>query len=274
MTWPSTLRLAAVDCGRHDVHAGRADEIADEGMRGLLEQFGRRAALHHAAVMHDHHRVGEGQRLGLVMRHIDHRQIELAVQRLQFGAKLPLQFGIDHRQRLVEQDRGDVGADQAAAERNLLLGVRREPRRLAVEIGREVEQPRDVGDALVDLRLRHAAVFQRKCQILPDRHGVVDHRKLEHLGDVALLCRQRRDIDAVEQDLSTRRRDDAGDQVEQRGLAAAGGAEQRIGAALPPGHGHRLQRKAFHRRMFAAVGLREIDEVNAGHAASPSCRTG
>ena len=116
---------------------------------------------------------------------------------------------------------------------------------LRVEIGREVEQARDLGDARVDLGLRHAAILQRERQVLADRHGVVDHRKLEHLRDVALLGRQRRDVGAVEQDFAARRRDDAGDQVEQRGLAAAGRPEQRIGAALPPGHGHRLERKRF-----------------------------
>ena len=84
--------------------------------------------------MHDDDRVGKGQRLGLVVGDIDHRQIELAVQRLQLRAQLPFQFGIDHRQRLVEQHGGDVGTDQAAAERNLLLGVGGQPRRLAVEI--------------------------------------------------------------------------------------------------------------------------------------------
>ena len=180
-------RLAAAHLGRHDVHAGRADEIADKSMRGLVEQFGRRAALHHAAVMHHHHGIGEGQRLGLVVGDIDHGQVELAVQRLELRAQLPFQFGIDHRQRLVEQHRGDVGAHQAAAERDLLLGVGGQPRRLAVEIGREIEQPRDLGDPRVDLGLRHAAVLQRKCQVLSDRHGVVDHRKLEHLRDIALL---------------------------------------------------------------------------------------
>ncbi len=180
-------RLVPAHLGRHDVHAGRADEIADESMRGLVEQFGRRAALHHAAVMHDDDGVGEGQRLGLVMGDVDHRQIELAVQRLEFRAQLPFQLGIDHRQRLVEQHRGDVGADEAAAERNLLLGVRGQPRRLAAEIRREVEQVGDLLHPRVDLGLRHAAILQGECKVLPDRHGVVDHRKLEHLRDVALL---------------------------------------------------------------------------------------
>ena len=109
------------------------------------------------------------------------------MQRLQFRAQLPFQFGIDHRQRLVEQDGGDVRSHQAAAERNLLLGVRGQPRRLAVEMRREIEQVGDLLDARVDLRLRHAAVLQGECEVLPDRHGVVDHRKLEHLRDIALL---------------------------------------------------------------------------------------
>ena len=144
MTWPSIRASRPLTVGRHDVHAGRADEIADEGVRGLVEQFGRRAALHHAAVMHDDDGVGEGQRLGLVVGDVDHREIELAMQRLQLRAQLPFQLGIDHRQRLVEQHRGDVGADETAAERNLLLGVGRQPRRLAAEPGREVEQVRDL----------------------------------------------------------------------------------------------------------------------------------
>ena len=117
--------------------------------------------------MHDHHRVGEGQRLGLVMRHIDHGEIELAVQRLQFRAQLPFQLGIDHGERLIEQDRGDVGANEAAAERNLLLGIRREPRRLAPEIGREVEQARNVGDALVDLGFGTPRFFSGNARFWP-----------------------------------------------------------------------------------------------------------
>ena len=41
-------RLAPRHFGRQHVHAGRADEIADEGVRRPLEQFLRRADLHHA----------------------------------------------------------------------------------------------------------------------------------------------------------------------------------------------------------------------------------
>ena len=92
-------------------------------MRGFVEQFLRRAGLHDATVMHHHHRVGKGQRFGLVVGHIDHGQIQRAVQRLQLRAQLPLQCRIDHRQRLVEQHGGDVVAHQTATERDLLLGI-------------------------------------------------------------------------------------------------------------------------------------------------------
>src|SRR6516225_2612103 len=142
-------------------------------------------------------------------------------------------------------------------------------RRLAIEVGRQVQQLCDVSDALVDLALRHTAVLQREREILADRHGVVDDRELEHLGDVALLRRQRRDVLTIEQDFSARRRDDAGDQIKERGLAATGGAEKRIGAALPPGHGYWLQRKIFDCGAIAAIGMREVDKVDTGHAASP-----
>ena len=158
-------------------------------MRRLVEQLGRRAALHHAAVMHDHHGVGEGQRFGLVVGDVDHRQVELAMQRLQLGAELPFQLGVDHGERLVEQHRGDVGSHQAAAERYLLLGVGGQPHGLAVEKGRQIKQPRDLADPRLDLGLGHTAVLQGEGEVLADRHRVVDHRKLEHLRDVALLRR-------------------------------------------------------------------------------------
>ena len=91
--------------------------------RGRSNSSTGRAGLHHLAVDHHHHLVGEGQGLGLVVGDVDHRQADALVQLLQLAAQPPLQVRVDHRQRLVEQDRGDVGAHQAAAQRDLLLAV-------------------------------------------------------------------------------------------------------------------------------------------------------
>ena len=77
-------------------------------------------------------------------------------------------------------------------------------------------------------------VAQRKGQVVVDRHGVVDDRKLEHLGDVAALGSGVGDVLAVEQDAALGRSEKPGYQIEQGGLAAARGPEQRVGAAVGP----------------------------------------
>ena len=100
--------------------------------------------LDHGAVMHDHDLVGEGERLGLVVGHVDHGEVERAVQLLQGRAELPFQVRVDHRQRLVEQDGRHVGAHEAAPERDLLLHVGRQIARLAVEHAGEIEKARDL----------------------------------------------------------------------------------------------------------------------------------
>ena len=41
----------------------------------------------------------------------------------ELAPELKLHLRVDHGQRFVEQDSGDVGANQAAAERNLLFGI-------------------------------------------------------------------------------------------------------------------------------------------------------
>jgi hypothetical protein len=129
-------RAAAEPCRapsrhRHDIHAWRADEIADEGMVRPLEELVWRADLDDLAVIHDDHLVGEGERLGLIVGDVDHGEPVAAVELLQLRAQHPLHVRVDYGQRLVEKDRVDVRAHQPAAERDLLLLVRRQPARLA-----------------------------------------------------------------------------------------------------------------------------------------------
>ena len=187
-----TQAVAPSTAARQHVHARRADEIADEGVGRALEQLVRRAGLHHRAVVHHHHLVGEGERLGLVVGHVDHGEVEPAVELLQGRAQLPLQMRVDDGQRLVEQDRRDVGAHEAAAERDLLLGVGGEVARLAVEHARSgragARSPRRAPSTLAAARRGSCS---GKARFSRDGHGVVDDRELEHLGDVARLRRQR-----------------------------------------------------------------------------------
>jgi len=85
----------------------------------------------------------------------------------------------------------------------------------------EFEHGRDFADALIDLTLADAPVAQGEGEIVVDRHGVVDDRKLEHLRDVARFRRRVGDVVAIEEDVAFGRCEQARDQVEERGLAAA-----------------------------------------------------
>ena len=127
----------------------------------------------------------------------------------------------------------DVRADQPAAERDLLLAVggqARGARAPASRRGRACRRSRAPGPST--LRLGHAAVAQRKGEIVVDGHRVVDDRELEHLRDVALVGRHVGHVHVAEEDAPCRRPQESRDDVEQRGLAAAGRAEQRVGAAV------------------------------------------
>ena len=84
------------------------------------------------------------------------------MQRFQLGAQLPFQRGIDDGQRFVEQDRGDVRAHEAAAERNLLLGVRRQAARARGRDRARSSRSAISRDALVDFGALERRGFSRE----------------------------------------------------------------------------------------------------------------
>ena len=145
--WPATSRPSRRLERRQEVHARRADEVADEGVLRPVEQLRGAADLHRPAARHHHHLVGEGQRLDLVVRDVDQGELELLVDLLELAPQLPLEVRVDHRQRLVEQHRGDVLAHQAAAERDLLLGVGGEAGGALVELAAQLQHLGDLADA-------------------------------------------------------------------------------------------------------------------------------
>ena len=178
--------FAAGDLAGQHIHARRADEMADESVPRTLEQLDRRAGLHDLAIVHDHDLIGEGQRLGLVVGHIDHGAADAVMKLLELRSQHPFEMRIDDGERFVEHDDVDVGTHEAAAQRNLLLAVGRQSGGAIAKCSVELEHGGDLAHPLVDLRFAHPAVAQRKGEIVVNRHGVVDDRELEHLGDVAL----------------------------------------------------------------------------------------
>src|SRR5690606_2043029 len=105
------------------IHARTADEIADEGVPGTLEQLARGTELDDLPAIHHRDLVGEGGGLQLIVGDVDHGDVELLVDLLELAPQLPLQVRVDHRQRLVEENRRHVLTYQAAAHGDLLLLV-------------------------------------------------------------------------------------------------------------------------------------------------------
>ena len=84
-------------------------------MTRAIKKFLRRANLKNNAGVHHHHFVREGQRLGLVVSHIDHRVTKALVDFLKLRTQLPFEMRIDNRERFIKKDRAHVGAHQTSA---------------------------------------------------------------------------------------------------------------------------------------------------------------
>ena len=148
-----------------------------------------------------------------------------AVQRGKLLARRDAQLRIEVGERLVEQE--DLGvANDRPADRDPLALAAREGLRLAVEI---VGQPQHLGgaaDALVDLAPAEAHVLESESHVLVHAHVRVERIGLEHHGKPAVGGRNVRDALAVDQDVAAADLLEAGDDAQQRGLAAAGGADE------------------------------------------------
>jgi hypothetical protein len=86
-------------------------------------QLARAALLGHDRVVHDDHRVGDGQRLLLVVRDVDHGQPQRLLQVADLLAHITAQLGVEVGQRLVEQQHPRLQHDGARDRDALLLAA-------------------------------------------------------------------------------------------------------------------------------------------------------
>src|SRR5690606_34024113 len=112
-------------------------------------------------------------------------------------------------------------------------------------------------------------VAQRKRQILRHRHGVVHHRKLEYLGDIALLGGQTGDVTPVEQYTALRRAQQPRHAVQQRCLPAARRPEQRVRSAVPEGEMQWQQSVIVVAARVAHIRMRQVEFNGRHQPASP-----
>ena len=208
----------------------------------------------------------------MIVGHVDQCQFQLLVNFLELAAQLPFQVRVDDGQWLVKQHRRNVAAHESPAQRNLLFGVGAQAAGASIQLRRQLQHFRNTADALPDMGRRHAPIAQRKGQVVGHRHGVVHHRKLEYLGNIALLWGQRRHVTPIKQDAAVRRRQQTGYAVQQGGFAAAGGAKQGIGAAVAKCETQRQQRIILVRLRVTDVRVGEV-QCDFGHSLAPRGRT-
>ena len=98
---------------------------ATNRVRGRVVELLRRAQLLDPPAVHDRDPVRQGERLLLVVGHVDERDPDLELDPLQLHLELAAELEVEGPERLVEeQDRGIV--DQGPRERHALLLAARE----------------------------------------------------------------------------------------------------------------------------------------------------
>ena len=197
------------------------------------------------------------------MSDVDDGGTQPLVQLLDLGAHVHAQLRVEVRQRLVEQE--DTGlAHQRAAHGHALALAAGELRGAAVEQMVDLQRLGDLLHGPLPLRLRDLAHLHAEGDVLLHRHVRIERVGLEHHGDVALARVQVVDAPAADADLALGHGIQPGDHVEQRGLAAAGGADQHQKLARVHADVDALE------DVQLAVAFADVEQLERCHAASSS----
>ena len=104
---------------REQVHRRRADEGRDEAVCRVVVDLRRRAHLTYPSMIDDGNAVAHAHRLDLIVGHIDGGDADPLLELLDLQARRGAQFGVEVRERFVEQQRGRL-AHERARERDTL----------------------------------------------------------------------------------------------------------------------------------------------------------
>jgi hypothetical protein len=176
--------------------------------------------------------------------HENGRDVELALDLAQFHLHRRPQILVERRERLVEQQHRRID-NQRARQRDALLLTAGQLARRAICKSRQTHQSQHGFDADVPFLFRDAADLQTVGDITGDVHVRKQRVVLKHHADFPLVGRDVVHPLAADQDLAAVRAQESRGQIEQRGLAAAGGAEQGHELALPDRHRHTVKRGGF-----------------------------
>src|SRR3546814_382824 len=156
-------------------------------------------------------------------------------------------------------------ARQRAGERHALLLAAGELSRPAVGVAGELHQGEHLLDPLGALLPGAAQHFQPEADVLSYRQVGEQRVALEHRVDRSLERRQAAQRAALQEDLAAARLFETADQPQQRGLAAARGAQQREELVLADREGNVVE--GVNRLFTGAEGLRDrkSTRLNSSH---------
>ena len=193
--------IAAV--ARDDIHRRRADKGRDEAVGGVVVDFRRRSHLPHHAMVDDGNAVAHAHRLDLVVGHINGGDADPLLELLDLQARRGAQFGVEVRQRLIEQQHGRL-AHQRARERDTLAFAAGKLARPPIEQMPDAEQLRRPLDFLVDFGAGNALRLQRKGDVVAHRKMRIEAVALEHHRHAAGARRNVVDDVAADQKVAAR----------------------------------------------------------------------
>ena len=177
----------------------------------------------------------------------------------ELGAHRDAQLRVEVRERLVHQERPRLAHDRAT-HRDALALAARQVSRLAVEQVIEPELARDVAHARLALLPRRLAQLEAVGEVLRHRHVRVQRVVLEHHRDVALLRLAHRHVLVADRDRALGRVLETRDRAQQRGLAAAGRADEHHELAVAD-----LEADPVDRRDAVREPLGHVSQADAAH---------
>ena len=185
----------------------------------------RRVDLLHDPVPHHHDPVAHGHRLDLVVRHVDHRCLQLMVEPRDLGAHLDAEICVEVAQRLIKQEHLRLPDDRPPEGDALALAA---GKRLGfpVEVGRNAEYLRGMLDPFVDLRLVVFPELEPESEVVVDGHVGVECVVLKDHRDIAVLRGDVVDHLPVDADCAGRNLFQSGDHPEHGGFSATGRADK------------------------------------------------
>ena len=231
----------------------------------MFVEFQRRPNLLDLAHRQHHDSIRQRHRFDLIVRHIDHRRLQVFVQLRELIAHAYAECGIQIRQWLIKQEHFRFANDGATDGDPLTLAAG-QVLRFALQQVLDVQNLRRIVDGGIDLRLRHVGKFQAKGHVVEQIHVRIEGVGLKHHRDAAFGGGNIVDDLAANGQGATGNFFESGDGAQQRGLAATGRADEHHEFAVP----HLKIDVAQH--MNVGVGLLDVDQSHVCHGSlTPHC---